>query len=141
MTDEDEVTLYDYDGDGDMEEPIAAEIATLHEALLVEIQNYTLNVIGEQAMYVSYAYPYWYVDANANGMIDEGEVNGDARYGQWTPSLLRAAYNYQYVAKDPGAYAHNADYALQLLYDSIQALGGDEAVANFTRPPVMAMDE
>lgn len=141
MTDEDEVTLYDYDGDGDMMEPIADEVAGLHDVLLAEIQNYTLTVIGEQAMYVSYAYPYWYVDANANGVVDDGEVNRDARYGQWTPSLLRASYNYQYVAKDPGAFAHNADYVLQLLYDSIESLGGEEAVASFARPPVISADE
>lgn len=141
MVDEDEVELIDYDGDGDMTEPIADEIEALQDALLVEIQNYTSEVIGSQAMYVPYAYPYWYVDANANGEIDEGEVNRDARYGQWTPALLRAAYNYQYVAKDPGAFAHNADYVLQLLYDSIESLGGEEAVANFTRPPVVNEDD
>jgi len=140
MTDEDEVELIDYDGDGDMEEPIADEIATLHADLLVRIQTYTNEVIGEQAMYVPYAYPYWYVDANANGEIDEGEVNGDARYGQWTPALLRAAYNYQYVAKDPGSFAHNADYTLQLLYDSIESLGGEDAVASYTRAPVVMDD-
>jgi hypothetical protein len=39
--------------------------------------------------------------------------------------LLRAAYNYQYVAKDPGAFAHNAEYILQILYDSIKDVGGD----------------
>jgi hypothetical protein len=141
MTDEDEVELIDYDGDGDLTEPIAAEIQTLHDALLTQIQTYSAEVIGQQVMYVSYAHPYWYVDGNANGQIDEGEVTSDTRYAQWTPSLLRAAYNYQYIAKDPGAFAHNADYVLQLLYDSIEALGGADAVANFTRPPVLTSED
>jgi hypothetical protein len=38
---------------------------------------------------------------------------------------LRAAYNYQYVQKDPGAFTHNAPYILQVLYDSIEDVGGD----------------
>src|SRR5262249_36535057 len=36
--------------------------------------------------------------------------------------LLRAAYNYQMASKDPGAFAHNAKYIIELLYDSIQDL-------------------
>jgi hypothetical protein len=38
---------------------------------------------------------------------------------------LRAAYNYQDASKDPGAFAHNSTYIMQLLYDSISDLGGD----------------
>ncbi|NLF13746.1 MAG: polyheme membrane-associated cytochrome C, partial [Anaerolineaceae bacterium] len=41
-------------------------------------------------------------------------------------------YNFQVVAKDPGAFAHNGTYVLQFLYDSIEALGGD--VTAMTRP-------
>jgi hypothetical protein len=44
------------------------------------------------------------------------------RYASWTPRLLKAAYNYQLVTKDPGAYAHNPVYAMQLLYDSLESL-------------------
>ena len=46
-------------------------------------------------------------------------------YAGWTPRILKAAYNYQYVQKDPGAFAHNGQYILQVLYDTIQDLGGD----------------
>jgi hypothetical protein len=46
--------------------------------------------------------------------------------------LLRAAYNYQWVQKDPGAFAHNGKYILQVLYDSIADIGGD--VTGLTRP-------
>jgi len=37
--------------------------------------------------------------------------------------LLRAAYNYQYAMKDPGAFAHNGKYVIQALYDSLEDLG------------------
>jgi len=37
--------------------------------------------------------------------------------------LLQAAYNYQYAQKDPGAFAHNGKYMIQILNDSIADLG------------------
>jgi hypothetical protein len=37
--------------------------------------------------------------------------------------MLRASYNFQYVAKDPGAYTHNPRYIIQVLHDSLSALG------------------
>jgi hypothetical protein len=45
-----------------------------------------------------------------------------------TLSELRAAYNYQFVSGDPGAYVHNWWYAAQLLYDSLDEL--DDGVLN-----------
>ncbi len=44
---------------------------------------------------------------------------------KWTPRMLKAAYNYQVSVKDPGAFAHGNKYIVQLLYDSIEDLGGD----------------
>jgi hypothetical protein len=133
-----DVEPVDYDGDGDTEEPIADEIATLENDLLVQIQAYAADTIGTAIVYDSHSHPYWFIDTNANGETDPDEVNGDNRFASWTPALLRAAYNYQYIQKDPGVFAHNADYALQILYDSIAAIGGEEAAANYTRPPVEA---
>ena len=126
----------DYDGDGDDEEPIADEIASLHEALLVAIQTYAADTLGTAIAYDSAAYPYWFTDTNGNGAVDPDEANSDNGFANWSPNLLRAAYNYQYVAKDPGAFAHNADYTLQVLYDSLAAMGGEDAVSTLTRPPV-----
>ena len=37
---------------------------------------------------------------------------------------MRAGYNLHWMNKDPGAWAHNEFYAMQLAYDSIVALGG-----------------
>jgi hypothetical protein len=128
----------DYDGDGDAEEPIHDEIFALEDALLVEIQAYAADTIGTAIVYTPASHPYWFIDTNGDGVADPDEINSDNRYASWTPTLLRAAYNYQYIQKDPGVFAHNPDYALQILYDSIAAIGGEAAVASYTRPPVQA---
>ena len=43
-------------------------------------------------------------------------------FASWTARLLRATYNFQLASKDPGAFAHNAKYIIELLYDSITDL-------------------
>lgn len=136
-----EIIPVDFDGDGDVTEPVRDEIMSLHEALLTAIQAYANETVGTAITYAPHNYPYWYVDANGNGVIDDDELIREGRYGQWTPTLLRAAYNYQYVAKDPGAFTHNPRYVLQVLYDSLEAIGGEEAVAGFTRAPEFYEDD
>jgi hypothetical protein len=121
----------DYNGNGDVTEPIEAEIQSFRDALLTAIQSYATGTAGTAIAYNTNAYPYWFIDANGNGTVDEGETDS---YASWTPNLLRAAYNYQYVTKDPGAFAHNPRYIMQVLYDSIEAVGGD--VSSFTRPDI-----
>ncbi len=135
----DDVELVDFDGDGDAEEPIRDEIASFEEALLVAIQSYATDVIGTSLAYDGHANPYFFIDGNANGVVDPEEAIRDNRYVTWTPNLLRAAYNYQFAQKDPGDFAHNPHYILQVLYDSIEAVGGD--VSTFTRPEVVAAAE
>lgn len=103
---------------------------------MAAIQDYATNTVGTSIVYETHTHPYWFTDLNGNGAPDEDEVNGDNRFTQWTPNLLRAAYNYQYSVKDPGVFAHNPDYIMQVLYDSLEVVGGEEAVASFTRPPV-----
>jgi Zn finger protein HypA/HybF involved in hydrogenase expression len=130
----------DYDGDGDDEEPIAAEIETLHTALFDAISAYAADTIGTPIAQGS-SYPYWFTDGNANGMVDEDEASRDNAYGEWTPTLLRAIYNYQFFAADPGNFAHNPDYVLQVLYDTLSDIAGEDAVANYTRPEVRELDD
>ena len=60
-----------------------------------------------------------------DGDCEDGDASYSNAYGTWTANMLRAAYNYQYVAKDPGAYAHNPTYIVQVLYDALQDIGGD----------------
>jgi hypothetical protein len=122
----------DFDGDGDTDEGIAGEIETLHEALYAAIQDYAADTVGTAIVYDSHSYPYFFTDTNADGVADAEEANYGNRYATWTPRLLKAAYNYQYAAKDPGAFAHNPPYAIQILYDSLEDLGAD--VSGFTRP-------
>jgi hypothetical protein len=52
---------------------------------------------------------------------------------------LRAAYNYQDSQKEPGAYAHNPSYILQILYDSIDAVNGD--LTGKTRAEIRTYDD
>jgi len=108
----------DFDGDGNIDEGVAAEIETLHSALLAALQTYAADVLGVPIVYAA-NYPYFFDDAGA-------------RYTSFTPRLLKAAYNYQFVAKDPGAFAHNPDYVIQVLYDGLEDLGAD--VAGMFRP-------
>jgi hypothetical protein len=127
------ITAGDFDGDGDEAEGIAEEIATIDDQLYLAIQDYATNTVGTSIAFSGDRYPYWFIDANANSTVDPDE--GD-RYATWTPNLLRAAYNYTWVAKDPGAFAHNPLYIMQVLYDSIRNVGGD--VSGITRPEVPA---
>jgi hypothetical protein len=126
-------SLADYDGDGDRVEGVYHEIQGLHGKLYDAILAYAATVAGTPIVYDSHAHPYFFADANGNGARDDGETG----YAAWTPRLLRAAYNYQYSAKDPGGYAHNGKYIIELLYDSIAdlnvAIDPDEPLAGAHR--------
>ena len=108
----------DYDGDGDLKEGVSQELVGLREKLGAAITAYAKEVAKADIVYNVEAYPYWFADANANGKADEGEK----AYSSWTPRLLKAAYNYQVATKDPGGFAHNAKYVIQLMHDSIADL-------------------
>ncbi len=111
----------DYDGDGNVQEGMFYEVQGLQEALLAQITAYAKDKAGAPIGYDVATYPYFYADANSNGKLDEGE----GAFASWTPRLLKAAYNYQVSIKDPGAFAHGNKYIVELLYDSIEDLGGD----------------
>ncbi|MGQ9502450.1 MAG: hypothetical protein ACUVSF_06280 [Anaerolineae bacterium] len=126
------MSTVDYDGDGNTTEGVAGEIATMRELLYSALQNYSAAKTGVQIAYHPGAYPYFFADTNNNGVVDADEARPDNAFNKWTPRLLKAAYNFQYATKDPGAFAHNAKYALQVLYDSLEDLGAD--VSKMTRP-------
>jgi hypothetical protein len=124
----------DYDGDGNVTEGMKGEIATLSDALFAEIQKYAA-ANSQPILYDTASYPYYFLDADKDGKPDKDAKGAAVAYnGNWTPKLLRAAYNYQYVQKDPGAFVHNPKYVIQFLIDSIADLGGD--VSTYTRPEV-----
>ena len=102
----------DYDGDGELEEGMYYEIQGLQEVLIAQITKYAAETAGAEIKYGPETYPYF--------MGADGKA-----YQNWTPRLLKAAYNYQVSVKDPGAFAHGNKYIVQLLFDSIEDLGGD----------------
>ena len=126
----------DFDGDGVTTNGIAAPIAALHARLEQAIQLYGEQITDAPIVYSSHAFPYFFADTNNDGEASEDEAIFPNRYQNWTPRLLKAAYNYQLVAKDGAIYTHNPHYALQLLYDSLESLSKSVEVdmAGLTRP-------
>lgn len=126
----------DFDGDGDVTEGISGPIQTFHERLGLAIQSYGAEVAGTAVVYEIHSYPYFFIDNDGDGTASEEEATFPNRYQSWTPRLLKAAYNYQLVAKDTAIYSHNPHYALQLLYDSLESLSEQTEVdmTGLTRP-------
>ena len=121
----------DWDGDGNTTESVEEEINTLRDALFAQIQA-VATANGAPLAYSADSYPYFFIDTNANGTVDADEATSANKYVSWTPDLLKAAYNYQYSIKDPGVFAHNPKYIMQILIDSIASIGGN--VSTYTRP-------
>jgi hypothetical protein len=115
-------SLVDYNGNGDAKEGIQAELTGLQAKLLTAIQAYAKEVAKKDIAYDPATYPYWFTDTNGNGKVDPDEAKFPNQYTAWTPRLLKAAYNYQVATKDPGNFAHNAKYVMQLQHDSIADL-------------------
>lgn len=122
----------DFDGDGNDIEGIYYEIETLQQLLYTEMKRYAAETIGRPIVYVPAGYPYFFFDLDGDGAPDRREITAENAYNAWTPRLLRAAFNYQYASGDTGSFAHNSQYIIQTLYDSIEDLGGD--VASLLRP-------
>lgn len=121
----------DYDGDGSKVEPLAGEIAGLEEALYAQMQA-VAAANGTPLAYSAASHPYFFADTNGNGVVDPDEAQSSNSFKGWTPALLKASFNYQLSHKEPGGWAHNFKYVAQLLYDSIQDLGGN--VGTLVRP-------
>jgi hypothetical protein len=85
------------------------------------IKAYTADVAEAPVIYDGTRHPYFFADANGDGAIDDSDGR-PVVYNAWTPRSLRAAYNWKLVTADPGNYAHNPPYMLELLYDSIEDL-------------------
>jgi hypothetical protein len=109
-----------YDGDRTGDEGIRGEIEGLQEVLYEAIQAYAANA-GTRIVYDPQTFTF-FIDANGNGDVDEGEAADANQYNAWTGRLLKAAYNYQISMKHPGAFIHGGKYVIQLLYDSIEDL-------------------
>lgn len=128
-------TVGDFDGNG-TEDGIKTEIESMRGILYQAIQDYSIEVMNKPVAYIAQPFPYFYTDLNNNGVIDEDEAVKPNVYDSWSPRLARAAYNYQFATKDKGAWAHNGQYVLQLLHDSIEDLGEKVTVPTVERPEV-----
>lgn len=107
-----------YDGSGNTAVGIRSDIAGNADRLLRMIGDYADQVAGAPILYDGARYPYFFADANGDGAKDMAEGRPVA-YASWTPRSLRAAFNWKLVTADTGNYAHNPQYSLELLYDSI----------------------
>jgi hypothetical protein len=105
------------------------------------IQSYATNVAGHGICYTAATNPYWFIDTDGNGSCSTTEADPCNVYssvtattvdansvacvaakqhtGYYTPRLLRAAFNYQIYVKEPGAWAHNPRYIIEMLYDAL----------------------
>jgi hypothetical protein len=122
----------DYDGDSDTNEGIGEEIESLQSYLYLVLQNYAAENSASSIVYNAGTAPYFFVDLNGNGVIEEDETKLENRFAGWTPRLLKAAFNFHYAVLDSGGFAHHPKYIIQILYDSLEDLGAD--VSNLTRP-------
>ncbi len=124
----------DWNGNGNITEGVYYEIKGMNDALYDAIKLYAKDVVGTCIVYAPDAYPYFYVDANCNGVKDPDETTG---YNKWTPRLQRNTFNLNYVVKEPGNFAHNPMYTLQVLYDNLTDMSQKVNVpnlANMHRP-------
>jgi hypothetical protein len=120
--------------DGDPTTKPKAEFGVFQARLLAAIQAYCktkTDAAVTGATYVVYdgaTSPFFFVDANKDGVHQSTEKTST----KWDSKGFRASFNYNYSVKEPGAWAHNPKYVLQVLYDSIQSLGGN--VTGLVRP-------
>ncbi len=111
------LVAYHHDGVGGtwhFDMPAALPDGVLYEA----IQAHASDVIGTPIGYYD-GHPYFFIDVDGDGEISPEEAVRANAYDAFTPRLLRAAHNYQYATKDTGSYAHNGQYIIELLHDSL----------------------
>jgi hypothetical protein len=126
----------DIDGNGTLA-PLKDEISGLGALLFKAIRNYAALKL-KPICYSAATNPYWFNNtdtADTTGVCTAAEaipsnvydkytdpVTAVASNGNWTPRLVRAAYNYQYLMKEPAAWAHNPRYIIEMLYDATRDL-------------------
>jgi hypothetical protein len=101
-------SLADYDGDGNVTEGIYYEVTTLRDELWARLQ--------------------------ATGVT--GTISRPTNLT--TYAQVRSWYNLDLIRRDPGAYAHNGAYVIQLLVDSLDVLG--QANNSTTGNPFVRVD-
>ena len=110
-----------HDGSGDTRKGIGQDIAANKRRLMTMIEDYASRVAGVPVLYDGARHPYFFTDANGDGVADQTDGK-PVPYNAWTPRLLKAAYNWKFVGSDRGIHVHNPHYALELLHDSMEDL-------------------
>jgi len=104
---------------------LEADKATFHTAM-----ESLKTALANKGILFANAHPYFYKDLNGNGVMDAAteQVSTNA-FKNWDAvapgkgkDVMGAAFNYNLFEHDPGAYAHNRGYALNLIADSIDFL-------------------
>jgi hypothetical protein len=116
-------TIADFDADGQLE-GLFHELTGMSDVLYQAMREYAKDVVGVPLVYDETRSPFYYADTNENGVRDSGEPS----YTKWTARLVKAAFNYQLWQKDPGAFAHNGKYVMELMYDSTADLNAHDLV-------------
>lgn len=81
------------------------------------------QALEAKGIYFYPAHPYFYKAAYVVGGTNTAFTDWASVYGlaSWK-DVMGAAFNYNLIEHDPGAYAHNRSYALKLVVDSIDFL-------------------
>jgi hypothetical protein len=109
----------DYDGDGSTSESLKGELDGMAAKVLAALNT-------QAGLCYGMGHPYFFRDLDGSGpACSLSEIAFSNSFSAWTQAFLKAAHNYQLSQLDPGAWAHNFNYTGQLLYDSLEDLGGD----------------
>jgi hypothetical protein len=100
-----------------------ADIETLKSELLAAIKAYATTGDLPISSPITYSenYPYWCKDNGEPCSRSNAYVDADFL-------MSTAMYNYHLATEDPAGYIHNGAYIIELLYDSIVAMGGTPSV-------------
>lgn len=115
------ISRVSFDGSGDLKKGIRGDISANAARLMSMIEDYAEKVVGVPVHYDGARHPYFFADANGDGVADQVEGK-PVPYNVWSPRMLKAAYNWKFVGSDAGIHVHNPHYALQLLHDSMEDL-------------------
>lgn len=115
------ISRISFDGSGDLKKGIRSDISANSSRLKTMIEDYAVKVVGVPLHYDGSRHPYFFADANGDGVADQADGK-PVPYNAWSPRMLKAAYNWKFVGSDAGIHVHNPHYALELLYDSMEDL-------------------
>jgi OmcA/MtrC family decaheme c-type cytochrome len=78
------------------------------------------TALAAKGIYFANANPYFFTAPYVTGGTNTSFTNWAGVYGyaSWK-NVMGAAFNYNLIAHEPGAYAHNRQYAMKLITDSI----------------------